>query len=86
MTCLKSLIQAHKGQYLGVTFVKKSGELRTLNGQHCYKQGHDGVNTVAHIEKYITISENLGGGKSQFRNVNTETVKRLAVGGKVYTF
>lgn len=45
-----------------------------------------GVNTVAHIDKYITISENLGGGKSQFRNVNTETVKRLAVGGKVYTF
>ena len=86
MTCLKSLIQAHKGQYLGVTFVKKSGELRTLNGQHCYKQGHDGVNTVAHIEKYITISENLGGGKSQFRNVNTETIKRIAVGGKVYTF
>lgn len=86
MTCLKSLIQAHKGQYLGVTFVKKSGELRTLNGQHCYKQGHDGVNTVAHIDKYITISENLGGGGSQFRNVNTETIKRIAVGGKVYTF
>ena len=71
MTCLKSLIQAHKGQFLGVTFVKKSGELRTLNGQHCYKQGHDGVNTVAHIDKYITICENLGNGKSQFRNVDT---------------
>ena len=86
MTCLKSLIQAHKGQYLGVTSVKKSGELRTLNGQHCYKQGHDGVNTVAHIDKYITICENLGNGKSQFRNVDTTTIKRLAIGGKVYNF
>lgn len=46
MTCLKSLIQSHKGQYLGVTFMKKSGELRTLNGQHCYKQGHDGVRSI----------------------------------------
>lgn len=86
MTCLKSLIQAHKGQYLSVSFVKKSGELRTLNGQHCYKQGHDGVNTVAHIDKYITICENLGNGKSQFRNVDTTTIKRLAIGGKVYNF
>lgn len=86
MTCLKSLIQAHKGQYLGVTFVKKSGELRTLNGQHCYKQGHDGVNTVAHIDKYITICENLGNGNSQFRNVDTTAIKRLAIGGKVYNF
>ena len=85
-TTLKELIQKHKGQFIGVTFTKLNGEERTINGQHCYKQGHDGVNTVAHIEKYITISENLGGGGSQFRNVNTETIKRIAVGGKVYTF
>lgn len=86
MTCLKSLIQAHKGQFLSVSFLKKSGELRTLNGQHCYKQGHDGVNTVAHIDKYITICENLGNGKSQFRNVDTTAIKRLAIGGKIYNF
>lgn len=85
-TSIKQIIHQHKGQFLGVTFVKKDGTLRTINGQHCYKEGHDGTNPVAHIDKYVTISENLGGGKSQFRNVNVETVKRLAIGGNVYTF
>lgn len=80
---LKSIIQGHKGQFMSVTFIKKDGSERTLNGQFGYKAGHDGENTVAHIPKYITISENLGGGRYQHRNVNTETIKRIAIGGKV---
>lgn len=83
---LKELIQKHKGQFIGITFLKKDGTERTINGQHCYKQGHDGVNTVAHIDKYIAICENLGNGKSQFRNVDTTAIKRLAIGGKIYNF
>jgi len=80
---LKSIILANKGKFFSVTFVKADQSLRTLNGQIGFKDGHDGENTVAHIPKYITVVENLGGGKYQHRNVNVETITRLAIGGNV---
>lgn len=80
---LKTMILANKGKFFSVEFVKADGTLRKIVGQVGYKEGHDGVNTVAHIPKYITVVENLGGGKYQHRNVNTTTIKRLAVGGSV---
>lgn len=80
---LKSIILANKGKFFSVEFVKADGSLRKLVGQVGYKEGHDGENTVAHMPKYITVVENLGGGKYQHRNVNTTTIKRLAVGGSV---
>ena len=80
---LKSIILANKGKFFSVDFVKADGTLRKIVGQVGYKEGHDGENTVAHLPKYITVVENLGGGKYQHRNVNTTTIKRLAVGGSV---
>ena len=80
---LKSIILANKGKFFSVDFVKADGTLRKIVGQVGYKEGHDGENTVAHLPKYITVVENLGGGKYQHRNVNTTTIKRLAVGGTV---
>ena len=83
---LKSIILANKGKFFSVTFTKQNGEERTLTGQVGYKEGHDGENTVAHLPKYITVVENAPGdqpGKPKFRNINTETIKRLAVGGSV---
>lgn len=80
---LKTMILANKGKFFSVEFVKADGTLRKIVGQVGYKEGHDGVNTVAHIPKYLTVVENLGGGKYQHRNVNTTTIKRLAVGGSV---
>ena len=79
----KDIILQNKGKFFSVEFVKKDGTVRTLNGQVGYKKGHDGHNNVSHIDKYITVTENLGGGKYQFRNVNTETITRLAIAGKV---
>lgn len=83
---LKTMILANKGKFFSVEFVKADGTLRKIVGQVGYKEGHDGVNTVAHIPKYITVVENAVGdqpGKPKFRNVNVETIKRLAVGGSV---
>lgn len=82
---LKSIILANKGKFFSVTFVKADQSLRTLNGQIGFKDGHDGENTVAHLPQYITVAENLGGGKYQFRNINTKSITRLAIGGKVIT-
>lgn len=83
---LKSIILANKGKFFSVEFVKADGSLRKIVGQVGYKEGHDGENTVAHMPKYITVVENAPGdqpGKPKFRNINTETIKRLAVGGSV---
>lgn len=85
VSSIKAIIEAHKGQFFGVSFVKQNGELRTIkNAQVGIKQGHTGENSVAHIEKYVTVVENLGGGKFQHRNIGMDKITRLAIGGKIY--
>lgn len=81
---VRNILERNKGKFFSVTFTKKNGELRTINGQIGKKRGHTGKNTVSHIDKYVTVVENLPDGKYRFRNVNLETISRLAVGGRVY--
>jgi hypothetical protein len=87
---LKDLILAHKGQFFGVDFIKQDGTQRTIKrAQIGYKQGHDGDNTVAHLDQYVTVVEvgeadtSSGSypGKPKFRNVNVDSIKRLSIGG-----
>lgn len=80
---LRDIIWAHKGQYFSVTFEKADSTVRTIHGQVGYKKGHDGENTVAHIPKYITVIEKTAQGY-QHRNVNTEKIIKLSVGGHKY--
>lgn len=83
---LRDIIWAHKGQYFSVEWVKADGTLRKAVAQVGYKQGYDGENTVGHIEKYVTVVEKGEGdipGKPKFRNVNSQNIKRLAIGGVV---
>lgn len=87
VSSIRAVIEAHKGQFFSVAFVKKSGELRTIkSAQVGIKAGHTGVNTVAHIDKYVTVVENLGDGNFQHRNVDMETITKLAIGGKEFVF
>lgn len=83
-----ALIQANGSKFFGVTFIKKDGTERTLNGHVRKVQGCDGSNTTAHFEKYVTIVLNTKdkNGKEQFRNVNTETIKALSIGGRRIKF
>ncbi|ATW58307.1 hypothetical protein CNR37_00100 [Pseudomonas phage ventosus] len=80
------LIKANGSRFFGVTFVKKDGTLRTLNG-HVRKVGNSAP-TTAHIEKYVTIVLNKRDdqGRLQVRNVNTETIKALSIGGRRIDF
>jgi hypothetical protein len=66
-----------------VTFTKADGTERTITGNYGHVKGQDGDNTVAHIEKYVTVilPEKDENGKQQRRNVNTETVKSLRING-----
>ena len=83
---LRDIIWSHKGQFFSVEFVKADGSLRKIVGQVGYKTGYDGENTVSHKEQYVTVIEKGVGdipGKPKFRNVNSESITRLAIGGKV---
>lgn len=82
------LIKSNGSKFFGVTFVKKDGTLRTLNGHVRKVAGHDGHNNASHYEKYVTIvlNEKDKNGKEQFRNVNTETIVSLSIGGRKIKF
>ena len=83
---IAALIKANGSKFFGVTFIKKDGTERTLNGHVRRVPGKDGANTTSHFEKYVTIV--LGGkhDKEQFRNVNVETIKALSIGGRKIRF
>lgn len=83
-----SMIRANGSKFFGVTFVKKDGTLRTLNGHVRKVEGQQGGNTTGHIEKYVTIvlNEKDEKGNPQFRNVNMETIVSLSMGGRKMFF
>ncbi|MNE01351.1 hypothetical protein D3C80_937880 [compost metagenome] len=75
-------------KWLGVTFVKKDGSERTMTCHVRKVEGHQGHNNAEHFEKYVTVvlAEKDDKGNPQFRNVNVETITRLAIGGRVIEF
>lgn len=85
---IAEMIKANGSKWFGVTFVKKDGTLRTLNGHVRKVKGHDGHNNASHFEKYVTIvlNEKDEKGREQFRNVNTETIVGLSIGGRKISF
>jgi hypothetical protein len=85
---IAALIKANGSKFFGVTFVKKDGTERTLNGHVRRVEGHRDGNTTSHFEKYVTIVLNTKDdkGRVQFRNINTETIKSLSIGGRRITF
>ena len=85
---IAALIRKNGSKWMGVTFVKKNGEERTLNCHVRTVAGHTGHNNASHVEKYVTVvlSEKDKNGNEQFRNVNMETVKSLSIGGRKITF
>ena len=79
---VKELLLSNSGKFFTVTFVKKNGEVRTLNCQQGHFKGHDGENTTAHIEKYLTVRTSEG----EFKNVNVETIQSVKMAGKTISF
>ena len=79
---VKELLKSNTGKFFTVTFTKKNGEERTLNCQQGHFKGHDGDNTTAHIEKYLTVRTSEG----EFKNVNVETIKSVKMAGKTINF
>lgn len=81
---LRDIIWNRKGEVFHVTFRKKDGSMRTMYAQVGYNEGHDGENTVSDKEHYVTVVEQTEKlGKPKFRNVNSNTITRLAIGGRI---
>ncbi len=80
---IRDLLTKNGGRMFSVTFIKADGTERTITGNYGYVKGQDGENTVANIEKYVTVilPEKDENGKQQRRNVNAETVKSLRING-----
>lgn len=85
---IAQMIRSNGSKFFGVTFIKKDGTERTLNGHVRKVAGHDGHNNAAHYKKYVTIvlNEKDSQGREQFRNVNTETIVSLSIGGRKIRF
>lgn len=80
---IKSLIQKNGSKFMTISFIKKDGSERTMQARYYKHPAHTGNNPVAHIDKYVTVIVGHAGGVPIFRNVNCETITRIAASGKV---
>lgn len=79
-----ALLAAHKGKFFSCTFTKKDGTKRDLNCRIGAIAGHDGINPIAHLAQYVTVTTHEGG-KMEFKNVNVHTMENLNIAGNKYT-
>lgn len=78
---VKAILNSANGKFMTVTFRKKDGSMRTINGRAgVTKHLRGGVKTVDE-NKYFTIFETNNG----YRNVNYDTVTEVKTGGMVFT-
>ena len=71
-------------KFASITFVKKDGTVRKINGRMgVTKDLKGGVNTTAKFGQYLTIYSLRDKG---YRNINLETVQRIAARGQVWEF
>lgn len=68
-------------KFSSVTFTKKNGEIRKMNGRLGVKRYlKGGTNPNCNSEGYLIFWENGNG----YRTINLETISRIAARGKVY--
>jgi hypothetical protein len=78
----RNLLNSSNGKFLSVTFTKKDGSLRTINGRSGVTKALAGGVRTTDPEKYFTIFE-AGNG---YRSVNFETVSEIKMEGRTVRF
>jgi hypothetical protein len=78
---IKAMLDSSMGQFVSIDFIKKDGSPRTVTGKLAPVSP-----SMANHEQYLNImlSAKDDSGKVQYRNVNTDTVTGVRMGGKVY--
>lgn len=80
---VKTLIVANHDKFVGVTFTKKDGQKRALNGRLHVRSKTGKAPTTAHIPEYLTIYDVKAGG---FRTINLDTVESIRMKGVEFKF
>jgi hypothetical protein len=73
---LDDLILKSAGRFVTVTFIKKSGELRTLTGRMGVTKHLKGGVSTLDADKFITIFDMVNKG---YRAINRETIKSVTL-------
>lgn len=80
---VKTLIVANHDKFVGVTFTKKDGQKRDLNGRLHVRSKTGKAPTTAHLPEYLTIYDVKAGG---FRTINLDTVESIRMKGIEFKF
>jgi len=70
-----------KGKFFRVSFIKKDGSLRELNGRVGVVAHLKGGATLVDKDKFLVVYDVVNNG---YRSVNKETIKEVAFGGEVF--
>ena len=79
---VRSMIDSTNGHVFGASFVKKSGEVRTMNcriGVTSKLRG--GKSTTAHKQNLVTVYDMNA---KDYRCINIDTLKSLNIAGRHY--
>lgn len=79
---IKYLLIGNEGKFFTVTFKKKDGTIRKLNGRLGVHHGKKlSSPTTAGIPKYLVVYDVQ---KQAYRNINTDTVQAVSMKGKKF--
>ena len=78
---IKELLESSKGKFFTVTFTKKDGSTRVLNGRLGVTKHLKGGKKTVTQENYLTVFDTQ---KKAYRTVNVETVKSIKINGETY--
>ncbi len=82
VAAVKGMLDGSDGKFLTVTFKKKDGSMRTINGRSGVTKHLAGGERTTDPKKYFIIYENGNG----YRAVNYETVTEIKMDGRVVNF
>ena len=75
---LSSIIKSAENKFVGLTFTKKDGSVRRMNGRFNVRSKTGRAPTTSGHAEYITIYDVKNSG---FRTVNLDTVQSIRTGG-----
>jgi len=78
MQTLATLIEQSEGKFMTVTFVKKDGSIRVLNGRLGVTKYLKGGKSTLDPNKYVTLYDVQSKG---YRAVNRDTIISVSIGG-----
>ena len=79
---VKNMLIANGDKFVGVTFTKKDGQKRNLNGRLHVRSKTGKAPTTAKYPEYLTIYDVKAGG---FRTINLDTIESLRMKGIEFT-